>query len=484
MHESAEVFPELWRELLPVLSRAELPVRVPGNSGGPRSWWAGPLDVEGLALSSMEAVAVALHAYAESSNLDLDVSFTSESVAASFASFTHLKVNGQSVPGFAPLSGFRRSADGWVRLHANYPHHANALLAALAVPDPESVDAALLEHPSADIEAVVKRSGGVAVRVRTPEEWASGPGADALRDEPWIRFGLREACGEASGQRLLPVGNAASGLPLAGIRILDLSRVVAGPAATRLLGALGADVLRIDPPQMPELLDMYLDSGFDKRSAFADLTDPAQRSAVHELLHTADAVLLGYRGGALTKFGLDAESLRDLRPELPVVILDAWGDRGPWASRRGFDSIVQAATGISTVYGSGSGDEWQPGALPVQALDHAVGMGSAAATISLLAAHQKGITGSAHLSLARTALELLAWPTPSDIRTGQNVEPELEVPLRHASGHYGDLVFVPPPLLLNGRQLEYRQLPGQHGSSPLAWLPRQAHGQSQELLRR
>lgn len=472
MDDATRDHPPLWHELLPVLSLAALPAHDVGRSGGPRRWWSGELDVEGLALGSVEAVAVALHAYAASVNTHVGVGFTSESVAASFASFAHLRVNGRPVPGFAPLSGFRRTSDGWVRLHANYPHHAAALLSALNVDAPGQVDAAIAQRTSAEIEDAVTRGGGVAVRVRTPHEWASSACSETLRGEPWIRFDVHEASGGASGQRLSSVEHATSRLPLAGLRILDVSRVVAGPAATRLLGALGADVLRIDPPQMPELLDMYLDSGFDKRSAFADLTDAAQRGAVLELVQAADAVLLGYRGTALTPFGLDAASLRDRHPDLPVVTLDAWGDRGPWASHRGFDSIVQAATGISTVYGSGDGDQWEPGALPVQALDHAVGMGAAAAMISLLAARQNGVTGSAHLSLARTAQELLAHPTPSEIHANLNAEHELDVPLRHGSGDYGDLVFVPPPLKLDGHPLEYRQLPGQYGSSPLAWLPR------------
>ncbi len=472
MNEPGEAGTELWRDLLPVLSHAGLPIQPVVRVRGPRSWWAGALDVEGLALGSVEAVAVALHAYAASAKIQVEAGFTSEGVAASFASWTHVRVDGQPIVAFAPLSGFRRSADGWVRLHANYPHHIRALLAALRVLTAEEVDAALLQRTSAEIEDAVTDSGGIAVRVRTPEEWAYGETAGALRREPWIRFSVYEMSEPAAASRGGSIAMRPAEFPLAGIRILDFSRVVAGPSATRLLGALGADVLRIDPPQMPELLDMHLDTGFDKRSAFADVSNDDDLNTIRALLLSADAVLLGYRGCALARFGLDAESLRELRPDLPVVTLDAWGDSGPWASRRGFDSIVQAATGISSLYGSGTGDGWKPGALPVQALDHAVGMGSAAAIIALLAARQRGVTGSAHLSLARTAHQLLHSVSPSLSDSNPFDGDDVEVPLRNAPSPYGELTFVPPPLFINGRQLEYRHPPRLYGSDSLEWLAR------------
>lgn len=469
MGESAQAVPTLTNVLTPVLSDPAVSAQSLGHKAGARWWWAGPLDVEGLALGSVDTVAAALQFYAAGAGSPIEVGFTSAGVAASFASWMHVRVDGRPIEGFAPLSGFRRAADGWVRLHANYPHHADALLAALDVTSPSGVDAAIRDRSAADVESVVTERGGVAACVRTPEEWESSPPAAALREEPWIRFDLREESASSSQPRASGVRAA---LPLAGVRILDLTRVIAGPAATRLLGALGADVLRIDPPRIPELWDVHMDTGFDKRSAIADLTVAAELERVRKLLDDADAVLLGYRGAALQRIGLDVVSLREDRPDLPVVAFDAWGDRGPWAGRRGFDSIVQAATGIATVYGTGVGDNWRPGALPVQALDHAVGMGAAAAIVALLTSRGRGVTGSAHLSLARTAQQLLALPQPPAHHDEASVDQDLEVPLRNARGAHGDMVFVPPPLLINAQQLEYRHLPRRLGSSRLTWLVR------------
>ena len=446
--------PELWRSLAPLLPDGF----EAAAWSGPRWWWAGTLDVEGIGLGALQALATAVSAYASSSGRSEGVSFASDGAAASFASFAHLRVNGEPVRGFAPLSGFRCSADGWVRLHANYPHHERALLAALNISGPEEVDAEVRRRSSADVEEAVTEHGGLAAAVRTPEQWAASEPGRAVFHEPWLRL---EA--DAAKPAPLPVGG---GTILAGLRVLDLTRVIAGPSGTRILGSLGADVLRVDPPAVPELEDQYVDTGFSKRSAVADFGDPDAYRRLRELLERADVVLTAYRSGALSRFGLDPATLRADHPGLAVVSLDAWGDHGVWAARRGFDSIVQAAVGISHLYGStGEDGQWRPGALPVQVLDYATGLGMSAAAVALVAARARGLSGSAHLSLARTALELMRLPGPPP-----GTEPVvLEPALRGCRSDYGDLVFVPPPLRINGVQLEYRWPPPRYGSAALVW---------------
>jgi hypothetical protein len=170
---------------------------------------------------------------------------------------------------------------------------------------------------------------------------------------------------------------------------------------------------------------------------------------VHRLAASADVVMLGYRPGALARFGLDPDELHAAHPHLSIVHLDAWGDRGPWACERGFDSIVQAATGIGDAYRGGDG---APGALPVQALDHATGYGAAAAALALL---RRG--GVAHLSLARTADELFALPAPDGSPA------ELEVPSSEIDSPYGRLRQVRP---LVGPP----RAPGRYGAASLVWV--------------
>lgn len=437
---------------------------------GPRWWWAGELDVEGLALGSLGALIAALDALgaagAEARGAAASarrVTTSSALAAASFDSIRHLRVDGAPPDIWAPMSGFRRARDGWVRLHANYPHHARRLLEALGLEGPEQLDGAVLERTAHEVEEAVRGAGGVAAAVRTRQDWQESPMGRAAAAEPWIRWSLEDAPGRR------PPTAEPGGLPLAGVRVLDLTRVIAGPSATRLLGALGADVLRIDPPQHPELLDAHLDTGFAKRSAVADLRDPFQLGRVRELAGAADVVFLGYRQGALARFGLDAAALRGSFAHLAVVTLNAWGWDSPWADARGFDSIVQAACGIAQLCGGpGARPEdgaWGPGALPVQALDHATGMGMAAAAVALLAARGRGITGTARLSLAATAEELLRADGPD--AKAQAVG--LPTQTRQTHSAYGVLDFVPPPLALDGAQLEYPSGPLPYGGSLLGW---------------
>ncbi|MEU5997728.1 CoA transferase [Streptomyces sp. NPDC047197] len=329
-------------------------------------------------------------------------------VATAFTSERHLLVAGRAPVTFAPLSRFWRTADGWVRTHANYPHHQEALLAALglAAPSVETVAARLAERSALDVEDAVYAAGGLAVALRTPQEWAAHPQGAAVARRPLLS---RERIGDAPA-RALPGLTGSPALPTAGLRVLDLTRVIAGPVATRTLALLGADVLRVDPPRPPELPDQHTDTGFGKRSATLDLAARADRRTFDELLARADVIVTGYRPGALDRFGLAPESLAERRPGVVVAQLSAWGGYGPWAGRRGFDSLVQVATGIAAVEGSRE----RPGALPAQALDHGTGYLLAAAVLRSLAEQAAGDGGArcVRLALARTAGWLLEGRLP------------------------------------------------------------------------
>jgi crotonobetainyl-CoA:carnitine CoA-transferase CaiB-like acyl-CoA transferase len=200
--------------------------------------------------------------------------------------------------------------------------------------------------------------------------------------------------------------------PAAGLRVLDLTRVIAGPVGTRTLAALGADVLRIDAPGLPEIAVQHLDTGPDKRTALVDLRTAGGRAVLHDLLRSADVLVEGYRPGALAALGLEHDALTRRYPRLVTVRLSAWGHEGPWAGRRGFDSIVQSACGIAAVCGDGE----QPGVLPAQVLDHATGhLVAAAALRGLTSRAATGRPGHARLALARTAAWLLAAPAAGPV---------------------------------------------------------------------
>ncbi|MDR6980196.1 crotonobetainyl-CoA:carnitine CoA-transferase CaiB-like acyl-CoA transferase [Streptomyces sp. 3330] len=322
-------------------------------------------------------------------------------VAHAFVSERRLLVDGRAPVAFAPLSRFWRTADGWVRTHANYPHHRERLLRALALPrsaGPADVGASLAERSARDVEEAVYAAGGLAVASRTPGEWAAQEQAALIAAHPLV-----ERCrSDEARARTFTSPEDGPLLPAAGLRVLDLTRVLAGPVATRTLALLGADVLRIDAPRLPELPDQHADTGFGKRSALLDLT--ADRRTFEELLAAADVVVTGYRPGALDRFGLSPEALAERRPGLVVAQVSAWGAYGPWGGRRGFDSLVQAATGIAAVEGSAG----RPGALPAQALDHGTGYLLAAAVLRALTEQSyEGGSRFVRLALARTA----AWLT-------------------------------------------------------------------------
>ena len=396
---------------------------------GPRVWWNGPLNVEALALEAVRCAATAANAVTPGSVPEV----RAELVAANFGSIGQLHVDRRAASLFAPMSGYFRCTDGWLRTHANFPHHAAALRRALGVRDRKELTDALLERSTTAAEEAIRDAGGIAATLRTRDEWEASPQGKAVAAEPWIRF---------------RPGDRDQRPRLQGLRVLDFTRVLAGPTATKFLASLGADVLRIDPPHMPELLDQHLDTGAGKRSASADLGDRATLTQVRQLAASADVVVIGYRPGALARFGLGPEDLHAEHPHLAVVHLDAWGDSGPWAPERGFDSVVQAAVGIGHAYRAADGS---PGVLPVQALDHATGYAAAAAALALL---ERG--GIAHVSLARTAGELFALPRPR----GSTME--LDVPLVEIDSPHGRLRQVPP---LVGEP----RAPGEYGAATLAW---------------
>ena len=366
-----------------------------------------------------------------------------------------------------------------MRTHGNYPWHREALLRALGTgEDPDQVAAAIAGRAAHEVEDLVVGAGGVAAAVRTGAQWQAEPAGQAvaaarlveggrLGDAPprrWVAVPLPDAPlpGVVLPGAVIPPGAM---LPAAGIRVLDLTRVIAGPVATRYLAALGADVLRLDPPHRPELPLHAYDGLLGKRSALLDLDADAAR--FDELLGAADVLVHGYRPHALDRFGLTPAALAERHPGLVAVSLSAWGSTGPWGGRRGFDSIVQAASGIA-VAESADGD--RPGAMPCQLLDHGTGYLCAAAALrGLVDQAVAGGTQVRELSLARTAHWLLgsaaAGLAPaSDGRAGGDADW-----LTTLGSAEGAVTVVRPPGQLDGRELAWPSPLARYGGDPPAW---------------
>ncbi|TCH96330.1 acyl-CoA transferase [Roseococcus sp. SYP-B2431] len=339
------------------------------------------------------------------------------------------------------VAGDYATRDGWIKLHTNAPHHRAAALAVLgAPPEKAAVARAVATWSAEELEAAIVAAGGCAASMRSLAAWAEHPQGSAVAQEPplWI-----ETTGAAT-QRDWPFDPAR---PLAGLRVLDMTRVLAGPVATRFLALLGAEVLRIDPPGWEEP-GIVPEISLGKRCARLDLRSPEGKDRLAELFRGADIFLNGYRPDALERLGFGTGARHALRPGLVDVRLDAYGWTGPWAGRRGFDSLVQMSSGIADegMRRAGAG---KPTPLPVQALDHATGYILAAAAMRGLTRRvTEGLGSASRTSLARTAALLVSRPAPEEGPLAPVGEADLSEAIEETS--WGPARRVRPPLEIAG----------------------------------
>jgi crotonobetainyl-CoA:carnitine CoA-transferase CaiB-like acyl-CoA transferase len=287
--------------------------------------------------------------------------------ATEFGSEQILTIDGKAPAAFGnPLFGAYRTGDGrFVRLHMNFPHHRENVLKFLGcAPTRASIEEALKNWDAISFETEAYQHGCVVAATRSPDEWANHPQADAMASAAVVQI---EKIGDAPARPLLRGAKSLSGL-----RVLDLTRIIAGPVAGRALAAHGADVMRISAPGLPFIDWLVKDTGRGKLSAYADIATPDGRAALVRLIGDADIFLQAFRPGALAARGFGPSDVAALRPGIVYGSLSAYGDIGPWAARRGFDSLVQTATGFNVAEAEAAGAEGSK-ELPCQALDHATG---------------------------------------------------------------------------------------------------------------
>jgi len=380
---------------------------------------------------------------------------------ASFWFSTSIRPLGWSVPPlWDPVAGDYATQDGWIRLHTNAPHHRAAAEKVLgACVDRAMMASQVAQWAKSDLEQAVVDAGGCAAQMRSWQQWKAHPQGLAVNAEPLVQFSASNSQSSKPWQ-----GTVAQ--PLAGIKVLDLTRVLAGPIASRFLAGLGADVLRIDPPTWNEP-GVVPEVTLGKRCARLDLHDKADRSVFEGLLKSADIILHGYRADALERLGYGFNDRQTLAPGLIDVSLNAYGWSGPWQNRRGFDSLVQMSSGIAE-----AGMYWkhvdQPSPLPVQALDHATGYLMAASAIKLLAGRlSNGQGGSARLSLARTA-KLLIENGPGSSET-LRAEDEQDQGLVVEQTPWGPAHRLHVPLKITGTPLQWAMAASDLGSHRPQW---------------
>jgi crotonobetainyl-CoA:carnitine CoA-transferase CaiB-like acyl-CoA transferase len=330
-----------------------------------------------------------------------DLRVTVDALDAALECTGFFSVDGRVPDQWAPLSGLYRCRDGFVRIHANFAHHRDGALRLLGLPpgpgtSRADAQAAAATFHAVDLEDAAARAGLVIAAVRTHEQWAAHPQAQALSTLPlWTC----ERIGDAPPRTPPALPDRAP--PLTGLRVLDLTRILAGPTCGRALAAYGADVMLVNSPNLPNI-ESIADTSRGKWSCHVDLLEPEGQAALRDLLKGADVFVQGYRPGGMAGLGVGPTDAARMRPGIVYVSLSAYGPVGPWSDRRGFDSLVQTATGFNDDEGRAAGTAG-PRALPVQILDYASGFLMAfALQATLLRQWREGGSWHVRVSLAQT----------------------------------------------------------------------------------
>jgi crotonobetainyl-CoA:carnitine CoA-transferase CaiB-like acyl-CoA transferase len=325
------------------------------------------------------------------------VSVDMRNAAIEFRSEHYLRINGKPYDEYHDdIAGLYRCGDGrWVRLHTNLPHHCSGLLALLKCPhDKAAVQRVLDGWQGEALETAAAEAGLVVTACRSFAEWDAHPQGRAVAGLPLFTI---DQIGDAPPKPLAPAER-----PLSGIKVLDLTRIIAGPVCGRTLAVHGADVLLVTAPHLPAMLPLVMDTGRGKLSASLDLRDKSARETLAELVRDADVFVQGYRPGAIAAHGFSPQEVARINPGIVYVSLCAYGQEGPWANRRGFDSLVQTASGLNAAEAEAFGEK-DPRALPCQELDHATGYLLAFATMAALARRaERGGSWHVRTSLAQT----------------------------------------------------------------------------------
>jgi crotonobetainyl-CoA:carnitine CoA-transferase CaiB-like acyl-CoA transferase len=328
-----------------------------------------------------------------------EVAVDTRQATASLRSGKYMQLDG------APVSTERNTLAGvypakngrWSYLHCNFPNHRAAALSVLGVPeDRQAVHEAVARWDALDLEEAIIAAKGAGGMVRTMEEWAQHPQAAAIASLPLMEI---IKIGDSPPEKLLEGDR-----PLSSVRVLDLTRVLAGPTCARTLAEHGADVMKITGAHLSNIGYQEYDTGHGKLSAHLDLREQKDLEILLGLVREADVFSQGYRPGTLSQRGLSPEALAQLRPGIIYVSLSAFSHVGPWASRRGFDTVVQTVSGITSHQSElFPGDEPGPQFYPVSAIDYLTGyLMALGALVALGRRARQGGSWLVRISLAQT----------------------------------------------------------------------------------
>lgn len=300
-----------------------------------------------------------------------------------------------------PAMGYFQAKDGlWVFLHPSFPDSAAKLHALVGSPaDRDAVVAEVRRWTAEDLEDAIAAAGICGAMARSPEDWDVSEQGRVLAATPVIEV-VRFADSPPEPFAGDPVA------PLSGVRVLDLTRVLAGPTCARTLAQHGAETLYVSSPNLPTTEWFVSDTNPGKRAAFVDLRDPGGQEQMRALVRESDVFSQGYRAGALERLGFGPLDLAQLRPGIICTAINAYGHEGPWAKRPGWEQLAQTVTGMGVqhgqdLFGGEKGPQLQPGAVT----DYTTGF--LAALGSLIALRRRALYGGSYLvrvSLSRTGM--------------------------------------------------------------------------------
>jgi crotonobetainyl-CoA:carnitine CoA-transferase CaiB-like acyl-CoA transferase len=391
------------------------------------------------------------------------VSIDIRAAAAAMRSARYLRIDGQAPKEpWDPFSGYYPVKDGrWISIHCNFANHREAALGVLGnPPDRAAAEAASRQWDGLALEDAIHAAKGCAGLARTAEEWAKHPHSAAVALQPLIEIQKISS----SRPEPLPTGPR----PLSGIRVLDLTRVLAGPTCARTLAEHGADVLKIAGPHLPDSGAAEFDTGIGKLQAFLDLREPAGVRSLKDLLKGADVFSQSFRPGTLAARGFSPEEAARLRPGIVYVTLSAWGTEGPWKDRRGFDSIVQTVSGMAYRQNRDAPDPHKPKLLPVSVIDYVSGYLMAyGALVALARRATEGGSWRVRVSLARTGKWIVDRGIVEELSSSKN---ELEKDeLRNLVIQTGKFSHLKPVLELSETPPFWERPPAPLGTHPPRW---------------
>lgn len=397
------------------------------------------------------------------------VSIDVRSAAIAQRSHEYLNVlDGKKSELWSPISGFYQTQDHkWIQFHCNFPHHLQGVLTLLNCEnEKEAVAAAVKNWRAEELETILANQGMCAAVVRTLAEWQALPQAKAVDTLPLLEI---IKIGDSKPEPL-PSGD----MPLANVRALDLTRVIAGPICGRTLAELGATVLLVSSPNLPAILPLVMDTGHGKYSAYLDLNHTKEKEKLIQLIKTADIFSQAYRPGALAERGFSPEHLAQIRPGIIYISFSAYSHLGPWANRHGYDSLVQSATGIVDEQTNSLNLElFKPQHLPAQSLDYITGYLAAFGAMEAL--RRRANQGGSYLvrvSLAQTAKWFKELGRIKEDFLQCKIPTREQIPelLSQKNTNFGKLEYLMPVLKMSETAPHWSRVTAPLGTDTAEWV--------------